>query len=102
MRLVRSQSQMMRMMRQGQQKNQQGEQATNDPQQGVGLQKPATPRPKSVLALDKNTWGHLPPDMRAEMDNIFKEAVLPGKEDLDPALLPVRLQEEPVPGGVTR
>src|SRR5439155_10712124 len=43
MRLVRSQSQMMRMMRQGQKPGQQGQQANNDPQQGVGLQKPATP-----------------------------------------------------------
>ncbi len=82
MRLVRSQSQMMRMMRQGQQPGQRGEQASNDPQQGVGLQKPATPRPKSVVAADKNPWGHLPPDLRAEMDNVFKEEPLPDKVDL--------------------
>jgi hypothetical protein len=83
MRLVRSQSQMMRMMRQGQRPGQQqGMQANNDPQQGVGLQKPATPRPKSVLAKGADSWGHLPPDLRAEMDNVFREAVLPAREDL--------------------
>ena len=82
MRLVRTQSQMMRMMRQGQRPGQQGQQANNDPQQGVGLQKPAMPRPKSVVALDKNPWGHLPPDLRAEMDNVFKEEGLPVKLDL--------------------
>jgi hypothetical protein len=82
MRLVRSQSQMMRMMRQNQQGQQQGQQATNNPQEGVGLQKPATPRPKSVLALDKNAWGHLPPSLRDEMDNVSKEAPLPQKDDL--------------------
>lgn len=83
MRLVRTQSQMMRMMRQGQRPGQQqGQQANNDPQQGVGLQKPAMPRPKSVLALDKNTWGHLPPNLRDEMDNVSKEAGLPEKLDL--------------------
>ncbi len=82
MRLVRTQSQMMRMMRQGQRPGQQGQQATNDPQQGVGLQKPAMPRPKSVVALDKHPWGHLPPDLRAEMDNVFKEAGLPNRLDL--------------------
>jgi hypothetical protein len=74
---------MMQMMRQGQQPGQQrGEQATNDPQQGVGLQRPATPRPKSVVALDKNSWGHLPPSLRDEMDNVFNEKALPDKEDL--------------------
>jgi hypothetical protein len=73
---------MMRMMRQGQQPGQRGEQATNDPQQGVGLQKPAAPRPKSVVSADKNPWGHLPPDLRAEMDNVFKEEGLPEKLDL--------------------
>ncbi len=82
MRLVRSQSQMMRMMRQGQQPGQRGEQAGTDPQQGVGVQKPAAPRPKSVVAADKNPWGHLPPDLRAEMDNVFKEEPLPDKLDL--------------------
>ena len=83
MRLVRSQSQMMRMMRQGQRPGQQlGQQANNDPQQGVGLQKPAMPRPKSVVALDPNQWGHLPPSLREEMDNVFKEEGLPDKLDL--------------------
>ncbi len=82
MRLVRSKSQMMRMMRTGQQPGQRGEQAGTDPQQGVGLQKPAAPRPKSVVSADKNPWGHLPPDLRAEMDNVFKEEGLPDKLDL--------------------
>lgn len=83
MRLVRTQSQMMRMMRQGQKPGQQqGQMANNDPQQGVGLQKPAAPRPKSIVAKDDAQWGHLPPGLREEMDNIFKEEVLPGKSDL--------------------
>jgi hypothetical protein len=83
MRLVRSQSQMMRMMRQGrQQGQQQGQMANNDPQQGVGLQKPAIPRPKSVVADDKHPWGHLPAALRDEMENVFKEEGLPERLDL--------------------
>lgn len=82
MRLVRSQSQMMRQLRGQRPGQQQGQMATNDPQQGVGIQKPALPRPKSVLAQDTHPWGHLPPALREEMDNIFKEEPLPDRLDL--------------------
>ncbi len=83
MRKMQSRQQAMRMMRQGQQKGQQqGENQDGDLANGPPLQKPEKPKPKNVLALDKNPWGHLPPELRAEMDNIFKEDLLPAKQDL--------------------
>ncbi|HEV3166917.1 MAG TPA: hypothetical protein VGZ22_23015 [Isosphaeraceae bacterium] len=49
---------------------------------GVGPMKPARPPVKSVLANDKNPWGHLPPELRGVMDNVFKEDALPERADL--------------------
>ena len=81
MRQSRSQSQAMRMMRQGKQPGKPG----GEPGQmanGPPPTRPEGPKGKSIVALDKNAWGHLPPDLRSEMDNVFNEQLLPSKEDL--------------------
>jgi hypothetical protein len=43
---------------------------------------PEKPTKKRALAGGKDEWGHLPPELRQEMDNVFKEEGLPAKEDL--------------------
>jgi hypothetical protein len=49
---------------------------------GNGLRaKPQKPQGKRSLAQGEE-WGHLPPELRQELDNIFKEEALPLKEDL--------------------
>jgi hypothetical protein len=82
MRKSQSQSQAMRMMRQGNKPGQPGQDSTGALANGPPPMRPEKPKPKGVVALDKNPWGHLPPELRAEMDNVFKEEVLPSKEDL--------------------
>ena len=37
---------------------------------------------KRSVAGGKDEWGHLPPELRQEMDNVFKEEPLPSKEEL--------------------
>lgn len=49
---------------------------------GVGAMKPARPTAKSILNNSKDTWGDLPPSLREEMENVFKEEALPGKQRL--------------------
>jgi hypothetical protein len=49
---------------------------------GVGPSKPAKPDGKHANVGDKDIWGHLPPELRQEMDNIAKEGMLPSKEEL--------------------
>ncbi len=46
------------------------------------LQKPKKPDGKHSMAGGKDEWGHLPPELRMEMDNVFKEEALPSKQDL--------------------
>jgi hypothetical protein len=48
----------------------------------VGPSKPAKPDGKHANVGDKDIWGHLPPELRQEMDNIAKEGMLPSKEEL--------------------
>lgn len=63
--------------------NQQGqENQTNDPQQGVGPQKPQTPKSNNAVAKSKDEWGHLPPELRQEMNNVFKEKMLESRKAL--------------------
>jgi hypothetical protein len=74
----------MRTVQKGQQTKQQGQQPGAQPgteagQAPRGAEKPTT---ESVLANDKNPWGHLPDSLREEMANIFKEGYLPAKADL--------------------
>lgn len=49
---------------------------------GVGQSKPEKPTNKHALAGGEGDWGHLPPELRPEMMNVFKEDGLPGKADL--------------------
>jgi hypothetical protein len=83
MKQAKNQQQAMRMLRQGQKPGSNMPQQPNgDLAQGPPATKPAKPDDKSILALDKNAWGHLPPDLRAEMENVFKEDLLPSRADL--------------------
>jgi hypothetical protein len=43
---------------------------------------PAKPKDQRSLAGGKEVWGHLPPELRQEMENVFKEEALPTKQDL--------------------
>jgi hypothetical protein len=49
---------------------------------GAPATKPAKPSDRHALAGGKYIWGHLPPELRQEMENGFKEDALPTKEDL--------------------
>ncbi len=44
--------------------------------------KPAKPTEKRSLAGGKDEWGHLPPELRQELENVFKEEALERKADL--------------------
>ena len=72
----------MRRMAQGNQPGQQPGQTPGAQAQGTGATKPEKPVSKSILANGKDEWGHLPADLRTELDNVFKEEMLPTKEDL--------------------
>jgi hypothetical protein len=61
--------------------NPQGDQPGNTGS-GVGPSKPLRPNVKSSLANSKDAWGDLPPHLREEMDNVFKEEMLPAKRRL--------------------
>lgn len=49
---------------------------------GAPLAKPAKPNNPRSLAGGKDIWGHLPPELRQEMENSFKEEALPDKIEL--------------------
>lgn len=70
---------------QGQQKGQQ--QGQNQPganPDGGGVGHLATKKPTSAKAAvgSKDAWGHLPPELREEMTNVFREEPLPGREKM--------------------
>jgi hypothetical protein len=66
----------------GNQGNKPGEQQNPDGK-GVGNQQPKRPKLNDVLAGgNKDTWGDLPPSLREEMENVFKEEMLPAKRDM--------------------
>ena len=44
--------------------------------------KPEKPTNKRSLAGGKDEWGHLPPELRQEMENVFREEFLPSREEL--------------------
>lgn len=46
------------------------------------MTKPLKPETKRSLLAGKDSWGHLPPEMRQEMENVFKEEPLPSREEL--------------------
>jgi len=56
--------------------------ATGNSGRGVSASKPAKPQPKSILAVDKNAWGHLPEELRGEMENVFNEQPLQDRAEL--------------------
>ncbi len=49
---------------------------------GAPLTKPAKPSDRHALANGKNIWGHLPEELRQEMENSFKEEALPKQAEL--------------------
>jgi hypothetical protein len=62
-----------------------GDQQGNNPgaQPGGGpRQKAEKPENKRSLANAKDEWGHLPPDLKTEMNNVSNEKPLPKKQDL--------------------
>lgn len=61
--------------------DQEGQQAGNNPG-GAPNQLPKKPTDRRSLAGGKDAWGHLPPELRQEMENVAKEESLPISEDL--------------------
>jgi hypothetical protein len=49
---------------------------------GASATKPARPEGSHAPVGGKDVWGHLPDELRQEMDNIAKETMLPSKEEL--------------------
>ena len=49
---------------------------------GAPATKPAKPSDRHAMAGGKDIWGHLPAELRQEMENVFKEDALPTKQDL--------------------
>ncbi len=49
---------------------------------GAPPTKPAKPSDRHALAGGKNIWGHLPEELRQEMENSFKEEALPKQAEL--------------------
>jgi hypothetical protein len=73
----------MRRVRQpGQQPGQQDGDQTGAQARGAPPMKPAKPTSQHSTAGGKEVWGHLPPEMRAIMNNIFKETELDSKKEL--------------------
>lgn len=73
----------MRMVRQQGQKP--GNQRGQEPGANAGgapATKPARPTDRHALAGGKDIWGHLPAELRQELENSFKELPLPSKEKL--------------------
>ncbi len=54
----------------------------NDPQRGTQANQPKDPKSRDMLAENKDVWGHLPPSVRAELENSFKAEALPKKRAL--------------------
>ena len=61
----------------GGQQDQPGTNAGNAPNT-----KPQKPTDRRSMAGGKDAWGHLPPELRQEMENVFKEDALPSREEL--------------------
>ena len=53
------------------------------------IQARAKPSNRHSLAGGKDIWGHLPAELRQEMENVFKEDALADQAGPDPPLLPV-------------
>ena len=85
----------MRMVRQAGQKpgNKPG-QTPGSTAGGAPAQKPAKPSDQHATAGGKDVWGHLPAELRQEMENVFKEEAAPCQDRSDPSLLSFRRQAE--------
>ena len=66
----------------GRQQGQQPGQQPNNTGAGVGPMKPQRPDAKTILAQNKDEWGGLPPQLRGEIENVFKEEALPARKTL--------------------
>lgn len=85
MRRSSSSSEMMamrKMMKQGQKPGDQPGQEPGATAGGAPRTSPVKPSTPKTLPGGKEIWGHLPPELRQEMENVFKEGALPTKEDL--------------------
>ncbi len=49
---------------------------------GAPPTKPAKPDGKHAVVNGKDVWGHLPDELRQEMDNVAREVMLPSKDEL--------------------
>lgn len=62
-----------------------GQQVSGDPGTTGGnapFTKPLKPTAKASVLGGKDEWGHLPPELRQEMENVFKEEPLRSREEL--------------------
>ncbi len=66
----------------GQKPGQQQGQTEGAMAQGPPPSKPLKPTNKHSSASGKNIWGHLPPEIRAEIENMINEQPLASKEEL--------------------
>ena len=73
---------MRRMRQQGQKPGDQQGQTPGANAAGAPPTKPAKPSDRHALAGGKNIWGHLPEELRQEMENSFKEEPLPKQLEL--------------------
>ena len=73
---------MRRVWQQGQKPGGQPGQTPGANASGAPPAKPAKPSDRHALAGGKNIWGHLPEELRQEMENSFKEEALPAKAEL--------------------
>ena len=71
-----------RRRQQGNQPGQQDGDQTGALAQGAGPTKPARPTSQRSTASGKGIWGHLPEELRQEMDNSFKETALDSKAEM--------------------
>jgi hypothetical protein len=74
--------QRIRMVMKGQQPGQQQDQQQGANAAGAPSTKPARPEQKHAIVGGKDVWGHLPDELRQEMDNVAREVMLPSKEEL--------------------
>jgi hypothetical protein len=73
---------MRRVRQQGQKPGDQPGQTPGANAAGAPPMKPAKPSDRHAPANGKNIWGHLPEELRQEMENSFKEDALPAKAEL--------------------
>ena len=73
---------MRRVRQQGQKPGDQPGQTPGANAAGAPPTKPAKPSDRHALAGGKNIWGHLPEELRQEMENVFKEEALPKQAEL--------------------